>query len=33
MVGWDIHYYPSGDEYQDHQVELGIWFHDEEPEY
>ncbi|MQA88751.1 MAG: hypothetical protein GEU90_00755 [Gemmatimonas sp.] len=35
MVGWDIHYYPSGAELADHTVELGIWFHEpgEEPEY
>jgi hypothetical protein len=29
MVGWDIHYYPSGEELVDHTVELGLWFHPE----
>lgn len=32
-VGWDIHYYPSGETHEDHVVELGVWFHEEEPEY
>jgi hypothetical protein len=29
MVGWDIHYYPSGEALIDHTVELGLWFHPE----
>jgi len=35
MVGWDIHYYPSGEAVEDHVVELGLWFHPEgyEPKY
>jgi len=35
MVGWDIHYFPSGIELTDHVVELGVWFHPDgsEPKY
>ena len=29
-VRWDIHYYPNGVEIVDDQVEVGIWFHDED---
>src|SRR5690606_16141468 len=35
MVGWDIHYYPSGQEVKDHVVEVGFWLHPEnhKPKY
>jgi mono/diheme cytochrome c family protein len=33
MVGWDIHYYPSGDVHENHVVDLGLWFHEDEPKY
>jgi hypothetical protein len=26
-VTWDIHYYPSGEEVKDNQVEIGLWLH------
>lgn len=29
-VAWDIHYFPAGEEIPDDQVEVGIWFHDED---
>ena len=29
-VGWSIHYYPDGNEVVDDQVEVGIWYHDED---
>lgn len=28
QVRWDLHYYPTGEEVADDQVELGIWFHE-----
>ena len=29
-VAWDIHYFPTGEEIPDDQVQVGIWFHDED---
>ena len=29
-VAWDIHYYPSGTAVAGDQVEIGLWFHDED---
>jgi hypothetical protein len=26
-VNWDIHYYPTGEEHRDNQVEIGLWFY------
>jgi len=31
-VSWDIHYWPNGVDLEDDQVEIGIWFHDEDYE-
>mgnify|MGYP001174828111 FL=1 len=31
-VSWDIHYWPNGVDIEDDQVEIGIWFHDEDYE-
>lgn len=30
QVGWSIHYYPDGNQVVDDQVEVGIWYHDED---
>ena len=30
QVRWDIHYYPMGEQVDDHVVEVGIWFYPEE---
>ncbi len=32
QVTWDIHYYSTGQEIVDHQVEVGIWFYPEDYE-
>jgi hypothetical protein len=29
-VNWDIHYYPTGEEHVDNQVEIGLWFYPED---
>ncbi len=29
-VSWSIHYYPDGNQVHDDQVEVGIWYHDED---
>ena len=29
-VAWDIHYFPTGEEIPGDQVQVGIWFHDED---
>jgi hypothetical protein len=29
-ISWDIHYYPAGEAVPGDQVEVGIWFHDDE---
>jgi hypothetical protein len=29
-VHWSIHYYPDGNRVEDDQVEVGIWYHDED---
>ena len=31
-VSWDIHYYPTGEEATDNQVEIGLWLYPEEEE-
>jgi hypothetical protein len=32
FVTWDIHYYPSGEEVRDNQVEIGLWLYPEDYE-
>ncbi len=31
-VSWDIHYYPTGEEHVDNQVEIGLWLYPEDYE-
>jgi hypothetical protein len=32
FVSWDIHYFPTGEEYTNNQVEIGLWFYPEDYE-